>query len=561
MPTIDLKITRLEKLLGKKLNLKQLEFDLQWIGLAIDRTDEEAGTIKIEYEPNRPDFSSPEGVARALRGYYDIETGLKTFDITPGPVEFFVDKKVLAIRPYCQGAVVRNIDLDDDEVATLMNIQEQLHWMLGRDRKKVAIGVHDFDKVVPPFRYTAVGPEEIKFRPLQMERYEMTPREILEEHPKGVGYKWILEGMNVYPMIFDKNNDVLSFPPIINGILTAVTDNTKNLFLDMTGTDARAVSKAMNILVTCLADMGAKIESVTMHYEDSGETRQSPDLTPSSWTARVDYINDMLGLKLSRADVIKYLEKTRFGATAGKKKNDVDVLVPAYRTDILHEVDFTEEVAMGYGYQNLPLTLREGGVGKYHPLLMLGTRLRHIMVGAGYQEMVNFTLTNSQREFEYMGTPAKKENLLQLRNPVSLEYDTTRAGLLSSLLYNVQFNLHEEKPINIFEVGDVIILDPAEETGARRVGKMAAVTCFQEAEFTNIRSAFDFLCTGLGVLDKIEVKPSEHPSYLTGRTGDIYAKGKKVGIIGEINPEVLAHFQIEYPVGAFEIFTEWMLEK
>ncbi len=561
MPTIDLKITRLEKLLGKKLNLKQLEFDLQWIGLAIDRTDEEAGTIKIEYEPNRPDFSSPEGVARALRGYYDIETGLKSFEITPGPVDFYVDSKVKLIRPYFQGAVIRDIDLDDDEVATLMNIQEQLHWMLGRDRRKVAIGVHDFDKVVPPFRYTAVGPEEIKFRPLQMERYEMTPKEILEEHPKGVAYKWILEGMSIYPMIFDKNNDVISFPPIINGILTAVTDKTKNLFIDMTGTDLRAVTKAMNILVTCLADMGAKIESVKMHYDDSDEIRLSPNLNPSPWTARVDYINDMLGLKLSRAEVIKYLEKTRFGATAGKKKNEVEVLVPAYRTDILHEVDFTEEVAMGYGYQNLPLTFREGGVGKYHPLLMLGTRLRQIMVGAGYQEMVNFTLTNSQREFEYMRMPTKKDKLLQLRNPVSLEYDTTRTALLPSLLYNVQFNLHEEKPINIFEVGDVIILDPAEETGARRVGKMAAVTCSQNAEFTNIRSAFDFLCNGLGVLDKIEVKPAEHPSYLPGRTGDVYAKGKKIGTIGEVHPEVLARFQIEYPIAAFEIFTEWLLEK
>ena len=561
MPTIDLKIARLEKLLGRKLNLKQLEYDLQWIGLAIDRTDEEAGIIKIEYEPNRPDFSSPEGVARALRGYYGIELGLKNYEVNPGSVDFIVDAKVKQIRPYCLGAVIRNIALDDDEVATLMNIQEQLHWMLGRDRRKVAIGVHDFDKVVPPFRYTTVGPEEIRFRPLQMERYEMTPKEILEEHPKGIAYKWILEGMSSFPIIFDKNNDVLSFPPIINGILTAVTDQTKNLFLDMTGTDERAVSRAMNILVTCLADMGAKIESVKMHYEDSSEIRISPDLTPSTWTTHVDYINDMLGLKLTRAEVIKYLEKTRFGAFPGKRKNEVQVLVPAYRTDILHEVDFTEEVAMGYGYQNLPLTFREGGVGKYHPLLMLGSRLRQIMVGAGYQEMVNFTLTNSKREFEYMHALTTKDKLLQLRNPVSLEYDTTRSTLLPSLLYNVQFNIHEEKPINIFEVGDVIILAPEEETGARRVGKIAAITCSQDAEFTHIRSVFDFLCTCLGVLEKIEVKPTDHPSYLQGRTGDIYAYGNKVGIIGEINPEVLTNFQIGFPVAAFEMFIEWLLTK
>src|SRR5271157_1522168 len=295
MPTIDLKITRLEKLLGKALDLKELEFDLQWIGLAIDRTDEEAGTIKIEYEPNRPDFSSPEGIARALRGYYEIETGLQEYNITPGPVEMVVESPVTEVRPYCMCAVIRNILLDDDEVATLMNIQEQLHWMLGRDRRKVAIGVHDIDKVVPPFRYTAVEPESMRFRPLQMEKLEMTPQEILEEHPKGIAYAWILKGQSLYPMIFDSNNDVVSFPPVINGILTAVTDQTKNRFIDMTGTDLRAVSKAMNILVTCLADMGAHIESVQVHVEETGETITSPNLDADAWTVYVDAVNDLLG--------------------------------------------------------------------------------------------------------------------------------------------------------------------------------------------------------------------------------------------------------------------------
>ena len=559
MPTIDLKITRLEKLLGKALDLKELEFDLQWIGLAIDRTDEEAGTIKIEYEPNRPDFSSPEGIARALRGYYEIETGLQEYNITPGPVEMVVESPVTEVRPYCMCAVIRNILLDDDEVATLMNIQEQLHWMLGRDRRKVAIGVHDIDKVVPPFRYTAVEPESMRFRPLQMEKLEMTPQEILEEHPKGIAYAWILKGQSLYPMIFDSNNDVVSFPPVINGILTAVTDQTKNLFIDMTGTDLRAVSKAMNILVTCLADMGAQIESVHLHYEETGEDIVSPNLDPEPWTVRVDAINDLLGLQLTRDEVIHCLEKTRFGAIAGKKKNEIAVLVPAYRTDILHQVDFAEECAMGFGYQNVPLTFREGGVGKYHPVVALADHLRQIMVGTGYQEMVNSTLTNSQREYEWMQLPYNKEDLLQLRNPLSLEYDTTRAALLPSLLQNLRFNAHEEKPINIFEVGDVIELDSDADTGGKRVNKISAVTCSQDAEFTHIRSVFDFLCTCLGVAKDIEVRPGEHPSFLPGRTGEIYARGQLVGIIGEIHPLVLHKFEIEYPVAAFEMFSEWLL--
>ena len=159
MPSLELKIDRLEKLVGKTLDIKELEYDLQWISLDLDDVDEEERKIKVEYNPNRPDFSSPEGIARALKGYYELELGLPSFELTPSDIVLTVDPSVKKVRPYIVCGVVRNIDLDEDEVATLMNIQEQLHWAVGRDRKKVAIGVHDLDKVEPPYRYTAVIPD------------------------------------------------------------------------------------------------------------------------------------------------------------------------------------------------------------------------------------------------------------------------------------------------------------------------------------------------------------------------------------------------------------------
>ena len=159
MPTLDLKIERLEKLVGKKLNIKDLEYDLQWISLDLENINEEEQTIKVEYNPNRPDFSSPEGIARALKGYYELELGLPKYDIGSSDIVLNVDPSVKKVRPYIVCAVIRNVNLDEDEVATLMNIQEQLHWAVGRDRKKVAIGVHDLDKIVPPYRYIAVKPD------------------------------------------------------------------------------------------------------------------------------------------------------------------------------------------------------------------------------------------------------------------------------------------------------------------------------------------------------------------------------------------------------------------
>ena len=213
MPTLELKIERLERLVGKKLDIKELEYDLQWIGLDLEDINEEEQKIKVEYNPNRPDFSSPEGIARALKGYYEIELGLPSFEIILGNIELNVDPSVNKVRPYIVGGVIRDIDLDEDEVGTLMTIQEHLHWAVGRDRKKVAIGVHDFDKVTPPYRYTAVKPDAVSFIPLHGDGYPMNLEEILLLHDKGIEYAHILEGKEVYPIIFDKNNEVLSFPP------------------------------------------------------------------------------------------------------------------------------------------------------------------------------------------------------------------------------------------------------------------------------------------------------------------------------------------------------------
>ena len=552
MPTLELKLERLEKLVGKKLEIKDLEYDLQWIGLDLEDVNVEEQKVKVEYNPNRPDYSSPEGIARALKGYYEIELGIPSFEITPGEIELYVEPIVKKVRPYIVCSVVRNIDLDEDEVATLMTIQEHLHWAVGRDRKKVAIGVHDLDKIKPPYRYTAVKPDSVSFIPLHGDGYPMNLEEILLIHEKGIEYAHILEGKEVYPIIFDSNDEVLSFPPVINGIITTVTDETKNLFLDLTGTDFKAVNLALNILATTLADMGAKIESVKVNYKD-GEKIVTPNLTPEKWEIDINYLNEYIGLSLSSKEVIKCFNKIRFDAKQSNKKGYLDVWVPAYRGDIMHIVDFTEEFAIGYGYEKLPLTIREGCIGEYHPIQSFLNKIRTIMIGAGYLEVLNFILSNSDRQYNYMRQEYIEKDHVQILNPVSKEYNTTRTTILPKLMETLLYNRSEEKPLRIFEVGDIILLDSSEETGTKREVNVSAVSYHEFADFTEIKSTLDFIMTSLGFIKEYEVKPSENPSYINGRYGDIYLKGIKIGEIGEIHPEVLLNFKLEFPVAALEL--------
>src|SRR5271157_184643 len=554
MPSIEITLKRMQKLLGNDITIKDLEMDLQWIGLDVDEVYEDEGSIKVEYNPNRPDFSSPEGIARSLKGYYEVELGLPTFEVKGGDYEITIDPEVNEVRPFIATAIARGIDLDEDQVATLMNVQEDLHWAIGRGRKKVAIGVHDLDKITPPFTYTAVKPDAIKFEPLQMPGYQLTPAEILVEHPKGIEYAHILKDAEVYPMIFDANNNVISFPPIINGTLTMVTDDTKNLFIDMTGTDMKSVTYALNVLCTMLADMGCKIEKVSNLYPDG--PRITPDFSPVLWNVSIEYINSYLALKLSEAEIIKTLRKSRLDAKAGKKKGSLDVLVPCFRGDLMHPVDITEEVAIGYGYQNLPTTLVQGGTGQYHPKLIAQQLVRKIMIGLGLQEVVNFVLTNQEKSFS--ATRRKWKEGVVLKNPVSKEYDTARQDLLSGLLQNLQDNKHESLPINIFEVGDVIILDKNEETGARRDIHVACVMYDKDAEYTSARSVLDAFMEMHGI-DKYNVVEAKSPFGMDGRTADVLIGKKRIGTLGEIHPEILVNFDLEFPVAFLELNLEQLI--
>ncbi|MHA1746174.1 MAG: phenylalanine--tRNA ligase subunit beta [Promethearchaeota archaeon] len=562
MPSIELKISQLEALLDKKLDYDQLQYDLQWISLDIDDYNPEEQIIKVEFNPNRPDFSSPEGIARVLRGYYDLEVGLPKFALTKGKEVFHVDAKVRKVRPYVVSGVVTFAEpLDETQVITLMHMQEILHWAVGRDRKKVAIGIHDWETVKGPYRYTTVKPDGVKFKPLHLEAYELTPAEILEEHPMGIQYAHLLDGFDEYPIIYDAEGKVVSLPPIINGTYTTVTpDKTKILLLDLTGTDLLAVEKSLNILATTFADMGGKVETVRVIYEDEPENaRDTPDLSPSTWKVRVDYIESYLGLGLTGKDMIKYLRKVRLDAKLTKDPNILTVQVPAYRSDFMHEVDFVEEVAMGYGYQNLPLTINEGGFGKYHPLQELAQRTREIMIGGGGLEMMNNILA-SRNDFLNLRQEFKENEHVIIANPVSEENNTVRTMLLVGLMRNLQNNRSAEKPFHLFEVGDIIHLDPTKDTGARREMRMACVVHSELSDFSEIKSILDYYCQTQGVMEEIEVRPTTHKTFVEGRTGEIFYRNQSIGFVGEIYPEVILNFGLEYPTAAFELNLEPFLD-
>jgi phenylalanyl-tRNA synthetase beta chain len=424
MPVITMNWEELEKLVGanRALILERLPM----LGCDIERYDNE--TISVEFFPNRPDLYSIEGVARALRGFLGIETGIRRYEVREGGWKIFVDRSVLQVRPRITGCVVRNLEMKDEVIRSLMEVQEDLHWTIGRNRRRMAIGVHDLSKVYFPLKYTAVG-SDFSFIPLDSDK-EMSVSQILSEHPKGREFGFILEGKEVYPMIIDSKGEAISFPPIINAEKTRVTEKTKDLFIDVTGFD-EYVDKALNILACMLSDRGGTLESVEIIYPE--KTEKSPNLSPRKLRVKKSEISSLLGFELASNEIISALEKMRFSCV--EVGDEFEILVPPYRADIMHEWDIIEDIAIGFGYERIkPEYPKTATIGEAHPWNEIRNIVREIMLGLGFTEVITFTLS-SEKYYKYLGKVAKPwEDYVPLMHPLTTEHTIVRTELLSKLL-------------------------------------------------------------------------------------------------------------------------------
>ncbi len=531
MAVITLPYKYLERL--TRTDRKTILDKIALIGSDVERTEEDHADV--EFFPDRPDLFSPEGVARAMRGYLGIETGLPSYPVKPSGISFSVDPKLADIRPVLGAAVIRGVKFDDESIQSIMALQESLHWAVGRGRSKVAIGIHDLDTVKPPFHYIA-SPRTRKFVPLDYTE-EMTMDEILEKHPKGRDYAKIVKDFPLFPLIVDKDDYVLSFPPIINGERTRVTIDTKNILLDTTGTDKRAVGVAVNIICTAMAEAGATIGSVTIGG------KETPTLAPSERTVSVKECSRLLGIELTPGSMAGLLEKMRYGA-APSGKGKVKVKVPCYRADIMHDWDIFEDVAIAYGYDRIidapPATFT---VGKPHPVQVNAALAREVFCGLNYLEVMPFTLTNEDVLYKRMQREERK-GVLHVMHPISIENTVVRTELLPLLLESLTLNRHRELPQRLFTVGDVVL-------DCRTHQQAAGVSIHPDADFSEAYATADAVLHELSI--DYTVKESADPAFIDGRRGDIAVTGKTVGVFGEIHPSVLNAFDLEHPVAAFEL--------
>lgn len=543
MPVVNFTIKRLNKLLPG-IDLNQVLELLPFIGLDIEGVDSEV--LRIEYNPNRPDFASDYGIVRALRGLLEIETGLPKFKLNKEVNKYSVniDNSVRGNRPYIVALIAKNGTLGNGTIMQLEGMKDDLQNGIGRGRTKASIGIHNMDAIEFPVRYSTVN-EDFSFVPLE-QKSSQTIKSILKTSNIGKDYGHILEGVKRYPLVIDSKDNVLAFPPIINGDITKVNANNTNLFIEVTGNNKKTVEDILAILAITLYDAGFELQNVTINNFD-GYT-YTPKMDVSYIDVDASYVNMLLGLESEVNEIIRYLKKSRLDAKETKQKKIIECCIPRYRIDILNYVDIAEEVAIGYGIYNLkptiPLTALVGQKD------LTSTRIniiRNTMVGLQILEIVNFSLVSKKIQYELPGID-QPDNLASVRATKSSEHEVLRDMLLPSLLKSLSRNVHEEYPQKLFEIGKTFEWSK----NINEYWSLGAVVAHNTADYTEVKSIMHTLLK-LSFGKSVTTKVATHPIFINGRCANIIVDEESVGIIGEITPFAIDNFKVRVPVAAFEL--------
>ena len=539
MPVVQLYLNRLQKLVGKKANKNKILSKIPFLGLDIEEQTNEF--LRVEYSPNRPDYATDFGIALGLQGLFGIKKGIPKLSIKKGNYSLKVDSSVKKIRPYVSCIVAKNGSLDDETIRQLITLQEDLHFGIGRRRKKSSIGIHDLDKIVFPIKYTTVTKNH-KFIPLDSSQ-QCSISEILEKTDVGKQYGSILNNSSKVPIILDAKENTISFPPIINSALTTVSSKTSNLLIEVTATDKIAAEDSLAVVATTLESAGFQLYSVKI----SGASNSSPLLKPRKIILNSELVNNILGLNLSTTMIANCIKKNRIDATA--MKNKITCIVPRYRFDIFGPMDLVEEVALGYGIENLKPTLPPSiSVGEKNEITKHIDSLSLLMIGLGYTEVVNSSLVSNQIQNEL--TNRNKSDIIQVVESKSQEHNILRDAIMPSLLYNLSKNVHEQYPQKLFETGIVF----SKGNPIKEDIHLTGISAHKDANFSEIKSILQSLLK-IGFNIDSETKTSSHLPFSKGKTAYILVDNKIVGILGEIDSKVVGNFKIreEVKVVGFEI--------
>jgi len=567
MPTIEVKISDFESLLKDRVDEEKLERLLEKVKGEVKDFFRESDSVKIELnDTNRPDLWSPEGIVRqilpAKRPWAEVYPFFDASHKATHKVE--ISKAVGTVRPYLAACISRGMTVSEAILDQLIQAQEKLADSFGRNRQMVSIGLYRLQKINFPVKYDLVDPESTRFVPLGFEE-AMSLKDIITKHPKGIEYAHTLKGATDFPILKDAKGEILSFPPIINSrALGEVEVGDSELFVEVTGTDQRMVTLAINIFAANLADRGASIEALDLQYSDAtdfGAAYQTPYDLSESVSVGLPELNRVLGESVAMDEAVSVL--SRYGLNVRTAGERLTVRSAPYRDDLMHAIDLVEDFAISRGYDSftpaMPATFTVGSLSRIE---QFSDAMRAAMVGFGFEEVVSNILGSSEDFIEKMSLDADQNTrpetqIVEIENPMTERFSLLRSWLLPSLLRVEGTSSKAFYPHRIFETGEVARMAPDSDAHTRTSNHLAALIAHPGANFSELHTVLESLFARLAIQYALE--PTIHPSFIEGRAGQIKIKNQEIGLIGEIHPQVLDAWQIGMPTVVFELGLEKLL--
>jgi len=576
---VSLKRDLLFSALGQQYTEQQFdelcfEFGLELDEVVTELNEEgkEEVVYKIEIGANRYDLLCLEGIVRALL-VFQAKLQAPHYSLTsPQHMQrIILDSSVLQVRPHVIGAILRNVTLDKARYNSFIDLQDKLHQNLARKRTLASVGTHDLDTICGPFKYEAQAPTDIKFKPLNQTK-EFTSAELMDlysgdSHLKA--YLPIISSSPVHPVIRDSKGTVLSLPPIINSEHSKISVNTRNIFLEVTGTDLTKCGVVLDTLVTMFSQYCAQpftVEPVVTELPD-GDSLTYPLLPYRRQEVSRAKVNSLVGVDIALGDMADLITKMCLPAKVlDSKDGTLEVTIPPTRHDILHPCDIYEDVAIAFGYNNIVKTIPSTlTVAQQLPINKLTDQLRESLAQAGFTEALTFSLCSREDVANKMRRDIGQVPAVHIANPKTLEFQVARTSLIPGLLKTVQANRKMPLPLKLFEISDVVLKDVAAEVGARNERRLAAVFYNKSPGFEIIHGLLDRV---MQLLEVGGMKPGDpltagyclqqgqDPAYFPGRAADIVAYGQVVGSLGVLHPDVITAFDLNLPCSALEINIE-----
>uniref|UniRef100_A0A8D3BGE1 Phenylalanine--tRNA ligase beta subunit n=1 Tax=Scophthalmus maximus TaxID=52904 RepID=A0A8D3BGE1_SCOMX len=554
MPTVGVKRDLLFKALGRTYS-KSRFFNVQTTSekeiISREQGDSKASgasdiiLYKIDVPANRYDLLCLEGLVRGLQVFKNKVEAPRYRRVSPvsgAPQKLIITKETAAVRPHAVAAVLRNITFTQERYDSFIELQEKLHQNICRKRSLVAIGTHDLDTISGPFTYTAKPPGDICFKPLnQTKEYTATQLMSLYKTDSHLRhYLHIIEDKPVYPVIYDSNGVVLSMPPIINGEHSKISLKTKNVFVECTATDVTKAKIVLDMMVTMFSELAYRTEKLSS-----------------------EFVNRKVGITESTEKIAQLLTKMCLRSQVTGVGDEIEVEIPPTRSDVIHACDIMEDAAIAYGFNNITRTTpRTYTIANQFPLNKLTELLRQDLAAAGFTEALNFALCSEEDIADKLGKKISETKAVHISNPKTAEFQVARTTLLPGLLKTIAANRKMPLPLKLFEISDVVLKDDTKDVGTRNSRRFCAVYYNKSPGFEVIHGLLD------RTMQLLEVKPGrgegyhiqaadgKNSTFFPGRCAEIFVRGKSVGRLGVLHPDVINRFELTMPCSALEMDIE-----